>query len=481
MDAFGVKGEKMKISKINWGDDSAEKDPHLLKYFITSDAVERLSSFQKDFIIGRKGSGKSALRTKIKDIFKSYSDQTLIEVLPTYGQIRSITNNQIVNEKFNEPLFFQYFWLSLLYQEAIFALDEKGLVSSTSRAKPLAAEFNRTRRNIPELIANIINRIRLKAGSFGEIGGNIDVTLKQETSVEVLENALKEIIDIGYKITWIVDDLDICWDNSDTANKFILGLTLALNYIKSVSQSLHVIICLREDIYQIILKKYQHSDKLRSVEKIKWSIESLEQLLRERIEYNFTNAGAPIKDAFNKVFPSTVGTSNIMNWLYERTLSRPRELIQLVKLYTESNETEIPNSELMKQAELTYSNWKLDDLCSEYSNEYPGIDRVFTIWKTKYYRNKYHLNKEELDRIGLEIISTANINQEWFELIYNTIDVDSLYRILFKIGFIGDFILGGDGGSKVIYSFNETHDPILNEIQIHPCFRKAVGTVERIR
>lgn len=356
----------MIISQINWGDDSAEKDPNLLHYFITSDGVNRLASFQKDFIIGRKGAGKSALRKKVSSIFNTYADQTFITILPTYGNMRSILNNKTIKDSYNEPLFYQYFWLSLLYQEALFKLDEKGLVPSGSRIKPLVNDFNRTRRNMPEIIADFVNRLRIHAGTFGEIGGNIDVSLKQDSSVEILENALLEILTSGYKITWMVDDLDICWDNSAISNNLILGLMLTLNYLKTVSSSFHLFICLREDIYQILLKSYQHSDKLRSIEKIRWTNDSLQELLKERIEYNLRNLGEDTRDAFNKVFPETIGTSNTMNWLYERTLSRPRELLQLARLYTESNLTEYPNSDLLKQAEVAYSNWKLDDLCAEF-------------------------------------------------------------------------------------------------------------------
>jgi len=256
---------------------------------------------------------------------------------------------------------------------------------------------------------------------------------------------------------------------------------LTINYLKAVSPAFHLFICLREDIYQILLQSYQHSDKLRSVEKIRWTSESLYELLKTRIEYNLRAAGEDTNNAFLKVFPETVGTSNTMNWLYERTLSRPRELLQLARIYTESNLSITPNSDLLKEAEIAYSNWKLDDLCSEFSNEYPELDRVFTVWKTKFYRSKYHLSNIEFSDICLEILLNANINQQWFENIYRNTDIRELGKILYRIGFIGDFIQGGDGGSKTIYSFTESHDPLLNEVQVHPCFRKAVGTVERIR
>jgi hypothetical protein len=45
----------IKISEIEWGNDSAEKDPNLFHYFISQPSLSRLLSRSKTFIVGRKG------------------------------------------------------------------------------------------------------------------------------------------------------------------------------------------------------------------------------------------------------------------------------------------------------------------------------------------------------------------------------------------------------------------------------------------
>ena len=79
-----------------------------------------------------------------------------------------------------------------------------------------------------------------------------------------------------------------------------------------------------------------------------------------------------------------------------------------------------------------------------------------------------------------EILQHVTIQEPWFSELKQNQNIKELARILFNIGFFGDFIKGGDGGSKVSY-FGDTEEPLLNEVQVHPCFRKAVGTVERNR
>lgn len=79
------------------------------------------------------------------------------------------------------------------------------------------------------------------------------------------------------------------------------------------------------------------------------------------------------------------------------------------------------------------------------------------------------------------IATEVALNEEWFNSIVNSTDIDALLKVLYEIGFIGDFVQGGEGGSKTFYSYLDRHEPRFEEIQIHPCFRRAVNTVERIR
>jgi hypothetical protein len=171
-----------------------------------------------------------------------------------------------------------------------------------------------------------------------------------------------------------------------------------------------------------------------------------------------------------------------MKWMYERTLGRPRELLQLARQYTEALDGDQPDSKVLRSVEENYSNWKLDDLCSEFRNQYPELKMTFDYWKTRYDRTKYHLTKEELRQRLEAILIEVSCQQPWFAYLVKSGDTDGFARILFDIGFIGDFIAGGDGGSRVVYSSAAAaHEPKLHEVQVHPCFRKAVRTVERIR
>lgn len=475
----------LKISSIDWGSDSAEKDPNLLKYFINQPSLNRLYTRSKTFIVGRKGAGKSAIRKKLVEQFSAWQDNYIIEITPTFNIFSNLISDTDIRANFNEEVFFQYVWLDHLYKKAFLEIGKNPKNSNAVEfnfALELAKAHAFQEKNLLESARDLLNKVKIKAGKLGDLGIEIENILRKEADIELYENELSKICSAGYKITWIVDDLDLGWNNSLIANNLLLGLLTCSNYIKNISPNLHLFICLREDVYRILLTHTQHSDKYRDVEKIQWSAENLVELLNSRIAYNCELQGTSTpENPFLSVFSETIGTSLTTNWLYERTLGRPRELIQLVRLYTETNATNTTSSEILKSVELEYSNWKIEDLTTEYSNQYPNLFKLFKFWRTKFFRHKYHLKHNEFDDMFLEMSTQLSITSDWYINAVNNLDSNMILNILYEIGFIGDFILGGAGGSKVIYSFEELHSPIFEEFQVHPCFRKALGTVDRIR
>lgn len=477
----------MNISEINWGDDSAERDPFLLEYFVTSDAFQRLKSKSKSIVVGRKGSGKSALRKKLEKTFELERDTHVINLSPRFNSIRNILNDREIVEKFGQEIFFQHTWLRQILLDCLCKIghDSKGKYVSGSLefARKISQDLNCTSKDLVENVTDILSRIRGKVGSLGEFGITLERELRNIAEVDALEHHLTNLANSGAKFVILIDDLDLGWNNSEVANNLLLGLLAVINHLSALSSNIYTCVFLREDVYSILITKTQHSDKYRNIERIRWEREDLIRILNERINFNRYNNANLIKlpNPFNTVFPSTIGTSNTDNWLLERTLGRPRELIQLARYYTENVESDRPNDEALKNSEQGYSSWKLDDLCTEYLNQYPGLISIFSYWKTNFFRTKYHLKRVEIEDYLLRILAEVSLNEDWFNTLAKTTDIDGFLKILYTIGFIGDFVQGGEGGSKTFYSYFDRHEPRFEEIQVHQCFRRAVNTVERIR
>ena len=476
----------MQIAEINWGDDSAERDQNLLSYFVAPLDYARLSRLEKPIVVGRKGAGKSALRKKLSADLTANQNFLVVECVPDYKVLTAINSDKDVQENFDSEIFFQYVWLTHLYSKAFSKIGEmvegKYASKSYAAARQFALDKGIGNADFFETFKHIVTGIKAKAGSLGELGMHVDAVLKTASGVDALEFHIKALANDGIKFVFLVDDLDLGWNNSSVSNRSVLGLLLACDRIRAEFRGCHyACVFLRDDMYRLVLGQTMHSDKFRNILNLRWEQDSLVSVLNERIKFAFESSNdLPPIDLFLSVFPETVGVSETSKWMVERTLRRPRELIQLARTYTEALKENAPSSDALKTAEETYSKWKLDDLCSEFRNQYPDAKSIFDYWRANFDREKYHLEWDDFSEKLFEILDKVKILHPWFTQFQSNADLVPFASMLFEIGFIGDFIVGGDGGSKVIYS-DEDHQPKFEQIQIHPCFRRAAGTVQRIR
>ncbi len=320
-------GHKMELRKIEWGDDSAERDVDLLSYFVNTESYSRLTRKTKMIVIGRKGSGKSALRKKLECDFSQEPETHVVNISPKYSSIRNIINEKSLSEGFGEEIFFQHSWLRQIMLDSLCILGHRAkgkyATESLEFARGISRDLNRTSKDLVENISEILSKIKAKAGNLGELGLCLEKELRNVADVDSLEYHLIEIAKSGAKLVVMVDDLDLGWDNSEISNNLLLGLLSASLHIKSLSSNIHVFIFLREDVYTILMEKTQHSDKYRNVERIRWAKEGIVSLLSARIRYNFNNNGeCCVGDFFSRVFLVTIGTHYTDNWLLELTLSR---------------------------------------------------------------------------------------------------------------------------------------------------------------
>lgn len=473
------------IRNIDWGNDSAEHDASLLDYFITPDNFERIVQFKKTFVIGRKGAGKTAIRKKLISQFDKDQNHVVIEISPTNGIFRNLAGVELLKEERSDEVVFQYAWLNSIMRKCLNKIgsvsESKLTVGSASAARQFAKSEGVTNSDFVESVSEILKSVKLKMQSVGELGLQLENIVKESSAIDRYEYHISNLATDGCNTTILVDDLDIGWDNSERSNQILLGLLTASMHLKSIHKNVNLVFFIRDDIYSILMKKTTHSDKYRDTFPISWTQSGFQKLLAERIKQSLDHQSPEDHEQeFLRVFPEKIGNQFCLGWMSERTLGRPRELLQLSRLYTESLTDNSPSDKTLKNVEESYSTWKKEDLCAEFVNQYGGLDKIFDYWRHKYFRTKYQLDESVLEERMFEILYEVNIEAEWYKEIKADADTIKLARVLFDIGFFGDYIKGGDGGTKVNY-FGDVSNPLLKEVQIHPCFRKSVGTVSRNR
>ncbi|MEN4565868.1 P-loop ATPase, Sll1717 family [Pantoea agglomerans] len=492
----------MNLSEINWGDDSAEKDSLLSEYFVESVSFKRITNGSKKIIVGRKGAGKSALMKMSLDSYKK-DNFIVIKVTPSLEVLKSAlqTAKSIHGDDKENSLthirdvIYTHTWVSYVYEKMLCLLGERineepgvkveNLVGSKKFASDMSKDQGIYQKTLAGYMQNIINGLKIEGGKLGKIGISIGENEDIQTKVSELSKInlysyhIEKLIG-SYKIAVLVDDLDQGWDGSEESNSFTKGIIYAIDQINISFPQVKTALFIREDMYAIILSGMQHSDKYRNAERIKWSVDTLKEILVKRIKFNL-GADQTSSDPYHDVFPDKVGKTYSEKWIFDRTLFRPRELLQFARMYTESLESNEPNAKKLKTAESQYSQWKLSDLCSEFYEQYPGLNSILEWWRTKFFRHKYHLDYDDAEKVIKDIYAGVDLSHEWFVKLKENHDVTGLMRVLYNIGFLGDYALGGNGGTKIKYSYEADGTPVLSSVQIHPCFRVAMNTVERER
>lgn len=273
----------MELNEISWGDDSAEKDPYLMEYFVDSAAYARMRSKSKSMVIGRKGSGKSALRKKLEEDFANDQHTYVVNLSPKYNSIRSVLNDHEIVTKYGEEIFFQHTWLRQILLDLLCRIgdDAKGKYAAESLefARKISIDLNRTSKDLVENISEVLGKIKVKAGSIGELGIQVEQELRNIADVQSLEHHVLKLANGGAKFVVLADDLDLGWDNTKTANNMLLGLLTAANHLSAQSSNIFIALFLREDVYSLLVSQTQHADKYRNVERIRWEKQALVKIL----------------------------------------------------------------------------------------------------------------------------------------------------------------------------------------------------------
>lgn len=210
--------------------------------------------------------------------------------------------------------------------------------------------------------------------------------------------------------------------------------------------------------------------------------------MAKRIRHSVSKlAGASSQACWNEVFAETLDyrQNKSFNYLIDRTLYRPREIIQFCTDAVEEarkERLEPPiNYGVITRAENRYSEERAKDIAAEYRFQYPGLMSIFDVFRGR----QYSMTKDELELICLGI-STGEygIAKEASAWAVNQ-DPELMIDVLWRIGFLRAQAVGGikatrrSGSSYVgphqISNLNLRNVP---RFQVHPMFRSFLGMKE---
>ena len=370
------------LARIDLGKDEAEQDQRLREYFLKTANYLNAQSGQKTIVIGRKGSGKSAIFKLLQDELKE-GGAIVIPITPdqySWSALKDYEEKGILPEQAHTNA-----WKLTLLCSVIWKFHDYSLIREHSELlkyyqymkDAYVVSQNNWLLNIIDRIKQILKGINTPFGgvSFGETS-TIATPLRV---TEEIKSLLKTEWPTGRRVRILIDRLDDSWDASKQSENLIIGLLKAANELNAVFLGKMIItVFLRSDIYDNLF--FDDQDKLRQNEEtLYWNNEDLKSVVCERVRTSLNIHDMNDNQIWQTLFSEKVYRSKASpeKYILDRTFKRPRDIISFVRFALEvairSNHNLIEPRDTRLAEEEKYSQSKYKDLIIEYQKLFPFI------------------------------------------------------------------------------------------------------------
>lgn len=444
------------------------------RYFYHTRAVERISSGSKLYVIGRKGTGKTAICEHLSAISKEkYFSEKL-----TFKNFPFNVLYELSDSGFTQPNQYITIWKYLIYSIVCKMFSENENIDKKNRNR-LKKVFNQDvssalPKTISEWTSFKLNLSLLGAGiTIGgerKNAGSSDLDLSK--NVEILESFISSNIDNSTYVI-LFDELDEDYRNVIEEGSYYVDLLTSLfkaaQDIRARFPQARIlpIVFLRNDIYDVL----QDSDKNKwSDYKIglDWNEESLKKLLAFRISKSVsTNQSIlPFRQAWRLAFAQeNIALSelnsdeyiSIFSYIEKYTYDRPRDFIKYIQIASEiSIERGYSriNVEVVKASEKRFSSYLKAEIEDEIYAVVPEIKQILNL-----------LAKQRSQNIDVSEFRDAYEA----ETAQNTVphrDYRYVLEVLFNFSVIGN-VSGRSGQSIFRYENEEARLNLDEQICIH--------------
>ena len=474
---------ELNIHELHFGSDDAESDEKhgfLNKVFLNTPIYQRIKRNKRELVIGRKGSGKSALCLKLK---KAFEDEQQDVILLSPESLSRYTIEQLKVSSISNTEAYSYIW-----RYVILVVIGKEILKryNTLKANHLIGNYKDIVKKIYNFLMRneeidktffrkllsripILSSLTLKVfGIEGSLTINQLKNQKEFTdNLERFQGTITRILPQIYETQLIIlfDRIDEIWEDSEESEMKIIGLVKAVHDLNLILQQAQIILFLRSDIYDTL--KFHDADKLHSVEeRVCWAKEDLRNLIVTRARVSANLKGIDSKEIWDAIFDKKVNNKSSFEYIINRTMLRPRELIQFCNqalTKAQDNSHDYIHSQDILKAERDYSAWKLKDLVSEFTVQYPYLQELLSIFQG--FKEVYKYD-EFAERFSMY---RERLNRKFPSL--ESVSIDVILQILYIIGFLGASIK-----EQNVFVYD---DPTIvvsqaESIVIHPSFISAL-------
>ena len=458
----------------------AESDSEMLEnaFVETSEYRSLTQTHDFHFVVGRRGTGKSALCAKVAEYYRrSPKNIVIIQTPEEHAAIlfREALSVQFPSDYKKLRQISRLIWrLQILFTVAIQIARSDRLSSERQVGQILSINSN-----FRELTQNLsCNQILKYIISKKRPDENLLEVIPRVFPLKELEQSIREILNNSkFQAIVIYDGLDEGWIPDMISTAVVGGLAIAVADLTDAKTGIYAILFVRDNMFRLLASTDE--DFSRHIEgatlRLHWDVQSLFVLICRRIRVVYDLSTESDVKVWNRFAVRELAGIDGFRKCLLNTLYRPRDVLVLLNAaYQIASKQERGSiiGEDVESAARHASHNRLEDLVKEYHGIFLGIAKLTSIFRgtlaacqvseaitlvEKYKENVTYDDNQDRD---LALLGTAR------EVLF----------ALYSIGFIGKY-----DSSNRMYTF--CHDGTLSEVRsmsdndrimIHPCYWMAL-------
>lgn len=465
------------FEKIIFGKTSAEAEkdeyPELLidGFIDDSGIINKLINRSLFLIYGQKGSGKSAIGSRMELLYKDSKTVTVkINTLDNfdYAKFAGFDSAKGVKEGMMNRSWESILMIALLDQ----LNNDPNLLSKTKFSKKVISELCKYEIIPSGNISSIMKKASKKTIiNLKVLSHESEKTENDNNSYDNMhDNLEKALVDCipSKKTLLLLDGLDSIMSGTERQYSVLSSLLHSVNYINKVLRDndvdCKIIIFIRTDL----MDKLFDPNKQKIIDdygyELSWfnNIDELSKVNLIRLINIRTNLSLKTEneDLFS-IFPKKVENKDIRKYILDNTRHLPRDIVRLMN-EIQKNFNGVINQDLIRQSVKNYSS---DYFYGEISDELKGllttteIEQMFNVLKRL---KNYSTDERELKKIS--------------EDLGYKLDFDKILPILFNSGAIGGIRVNPNKSNYFYFKYRERRSDYnpMDKIIIHLALQNAL-------
>lgn len=417
-----------RLQSLRIGDPTAENEMATLSsYYLPIDQYNCAAHGDVNLVVGRKGSGKTALFIQLRDRVRSDKRNIVVDLKPEGYQLLKLKEDilEYLSEGSRQHLI-TAFWEYLLLLEVAYKLLEKDRntykhnhlitqlyldLEETYRIQEFSAEGD-----FSERLLSLSQRISGEYQSNHRTTHIQKLTTEQVTQllhvhdIRKLRARLSRYLEQKQAVWILFDNLDKGWSTHGVSDIDALVLRCLINAGRAIERDMrkdgrvfHCVVFVRNDVYEHLMRNSaDYGKEMRAV--LDWTDRDLlREMLRLRLVSGLdkTASTATLEQLIPLICISHFGGHEVVDYMIDRSLMRPRNLLKIFihsrGFASNFNHDRISEEDLEKGM-AAYSQDLLLELDRELTDVFSGAENVLY----QFLDASSELSKKDLTKLIVE-------------------------------------------------------------------------------